>query len=150
MSEFVEVKTAELVGAALDWATFCAIFKGLQPKIKITESITRQLPGFPNGRPVTIPRSVSLSYQGAYGVEYFWLPSGDWECTGPLIARFLIEFTVEHKTLIFACLSDENGMPIISGEVYGSFGPTHLVAACRAIVLTKIGPVASVPRELIP
>ncbi|MNN97528.1 hypothetical protein D3C81_2167110 [compost metagenome] len=56
-----------------------------------------------------------------------------------------MDFTVEHPETIGAALCDENGMYIGDRVV---FGPTHLIAACRAIVAAHLGEVVSVPAEL--
>ena len=146
MTEFIEVKTQDLSGAALNWATFCAVYPGMQPTINVIESTSKSI--FPGGRPVTFPRAVSLSYSGAYGVEHHWYPSSDWEYGGPLFARFNIDFTVERNDLIFASVCDDAGMPVMPGDVNGAFGPTHLIAACRAIVASVLGETVSVPKEL--
>ena len=146
MSEFVELKTSEMLGVVLNWATFCAIYTGMQPTINVVESTSRSI--FPGGKPVTFPRVVSLSYSGAYGFEHHWYPSNDWEYGGPLLTRFNIDITVERKDLYYASVCDDSGMPVMPGDVNGAFGPTHLIAACRAIVASVLGETVSVPKEL--
>lgn len=146
MSEFVELKTSEMLGVVLNWATFCAIYTGMQPTINVVESTSRSI--FPGGKPVTFPRVVSLSYSGAYGFEHHWYPSSDWEYGGPLLTRFNIDITVERKDLYYASVCDDSGMPVMPGDVNGAFGPTHLIAACRAIVASVLGETVSVPKEL--
>jgi hypothetical protein len=144
MSEFVEVKTAELSGAALNWATFCAVYTSMQPTVRVTESETREIQGLV--KPITFPRSVSLTYSGAYGIEHHWYPSSDWECGGPLIQKYQMDFCCEHPETIGAALCDENGMYIDDRMM---FGKTHLIAACRALVAHKLGDTVSVPKELM-
>ncbi|MEB0311532.1 DUF2591 family protein [Pseudomonas sp. 10B1] len=139
MSAFVEIKTADLVGTALDWATFCAVYPDMQPIIKITESTTKLL--FKNAaKPVTFPRSVRLARMGLYGIEIDWYPSGDWECGGPLIDKYAIEFEwitdLTIRAEVPAC-----GTP--------GHARTHLIAACRAIVASVLGDTVSVPKELV-
>ncbi|MEB0078034.1 DUF2591 family protein [Pseudomonas sp. CCI3.2] len=145
MSEFVEIKTADLVGTALDWATFCAVYPDMQPIIKITESTTKLL--FKNAaKPVTFPRSVRLARMGLYGIEIDWYPSSDWECGGPLIEAD--ELTIEPSAWDWkgACAlwrAQEEG-----ANVY--FEHTNLlVAAMRAVVHAKLGDTVSVPKELV-
>lgn len=139
----IEVKTSELVGPALDWAVFCAVYKGMQPEIHVIESVTVDRKPFI--KPLEFPRAVSLSYSGAYGIECRWSPSGDWEHGGPLIDKYLIDLTVEHPSMICAALCDENGR-YIDDKV--SFGSTHLIAACRAIVAARLGDTVQIPDEL--
>lgn len=64
MSEFVEVKTSELTGAALDWAV-----------------------GVAEGNPMRVPVSdvVWSDHHGSYA------PSIDWAQGGPLIERYRIQ-----------------------------------------------------------
>ncbi|MBU0792063.1 MAG: DUF2591 domain-containing protein [Gammaproteobacteria bacterium] len=142
-----DVQVSSLVGSALNWAVFCAIYKGMQPTINVTEAGSHKMPRAM--KPLQFPRHVSLSYTGAYGVECRWNPQGDWDECGPLIGRFNIDFTVERKDLIYASVCDDSGIPVMPGEVHGAFGPTHLIAACRAIVASHLGEVVSVPAELV-
>lgn len=142
ISEFVEVRSCRLTGVALDWATFCAAY-GMQPTIHVVESETRKIRGVL--KPVKFPRVVSLTYRGGYGLEYSWNPSSDWSHGGPLITKYLMDFTIEHPHTIGAALCDENGM-YIDDRMF--FGETHLIAACRALVAHKLGDTVSVPKEL--
>ena len=119
----------------------------MQPTINVVESTSRSI--FPGGKPVTFPRAVSLSYSGAYGFEHHWYPSNDWEYGGPLLTRFNIDITVERKDLYYASVCDDSGMPVMPGDVNGAFGPTHLIAACRAIIASVLGETVSVPKELL-
>ncbi|ERU66888.1 TPA: DUF2591 family protein [Pseudomonas aeruginosa 7D9A] len=120
MSETVEVMTCDLEGPALDWAV--AVIEGYD------------LMKHPFRR-AFIPNFGYCDYS----------PSTNWNFGGPLITKFLIEFTVEHARTICSLLCDENGMYISDG----SYGETHLIAACRAIVRAKLGETVSVPAELI-
>ncbi|MBD1602513.1 phage protein NinX family protein [Pseudomonas typographi] len=139
MSDFVEVKTSEMDGVVLNWATFCAVYTGMQPTINVIESRTMAL--FKGARPITFPRAVSISYSGAYGIEHHWYPSSDWEYGGPLLDRFEIEIL--------------RAGPVVHAKRYGmtdaeGSGETTLIAACRAIVASVLGDTVSVPRELLP
>lgn len=140
MTGNVEVKVSELSRHALDWATFCAVYPGMQPTIRVTGSETRFL--FKSAaKPVTLPRTVRLTYTCAYGIECNWYPSSDWDCGGPLIEKYRlctgwmgdepVAFTRNHKY--------SDGVEV---------APTLLIAACRAIVASVLGPVVSVPKEL--
>jgi hypothetical protein len=131
MSQMIEVKTAELIGPALD----LAVGKALGAEVK--GHAFSDAPGsyvFPNC--TVFPDGSAHSR---------WRPSTDWIQGGPLIDRYLIDFCVEHASVICSVLCDENGMHI--GEY--SYGETHLIAACRAIVAAKLGDTVQVPAELV-
>lgn len=118
--EMIEVKTAELIGQALDWAV--AKVEGYKPE------------KHPFGR-------VFIE-----GIGYCdWSPSTLWWQVGPLIEKHLVSFCVEHEDVILAVLCDEYGM-YISGWRQGE---NHLIAACRAIVAAKLGDTVQVPAALI-
>lgn len=134
MTELIEANVGNLSGEALSWAVAKA--EGL--------NVIMASPVYCN------PWRVFVRYTGEVTVrEVRYAPGTNWADGGPLIEKHLVEFTVEHKGLIFACLVDENGMPVIFDEVHGVFGPTYLIAACRAIVLTHFGDTVQVPKELI-
>lgn len=136
--KMVEVKTAELIGPALDWAVAQAA--GWAVEIKphgeySNASTGHKLKG----------RSYRLWMVSDVETEEC-APSTDWSQGGPLIARYNID--LNHMGAkgdsIEACLNDFDLMRgwVIEGE-------THLVAACRAIVAAKLGDVVSVPAELV-
>lgn len=129
MSDFVEVKTAELIGAVLDWAV-----------AKATGAVDLK---------VTEAGSVCCIYEMSCGSGCwtgYYEPSTDWSQGGPLIEKHHIDLTLECKDLIYASLCDDSGMPVMPGDVNGAFGPTYLIAACRAIVASVLGETVSVPR----
>lgn len=126
----VEVKTSELIGAALDWAVGYAV------------------------------RSNHLgvgSWQGSreawlcdWSVQACYSPSTDWADGGPLIDKYQLDLTFERKGLMYAYQCQDDGLPIIVTEdVFGSYGPTHLIAVCRAIVNATLGETVSIPSELM-
>lgn len=141
----IEVKTAELIGPALDWATFCAVFSGMQPTIHKVESVTIERKPFI--KPITFPRAVYLTYSGAYGAELDWSPSSSWEQGGPLIERFGCDLSCiapgnRWEANCWGCDLPTPGLHLHEAE-------TPLVAACRAIVAANLGDVVSVPAELV-
>lgn len=140
----VEMQVSGLAGHALNWAVFCAIYKGMQPTINVVEASAHKLPGA--AKAMQFPRSVHLSYTGAYDIECRWNPQGDWEQGGPLISTHHMDLCCEHPETIGAAICDDNGM-YIDGRMM--FGKTHLIAACRAIVAAHLGEVVSVPAELV-
>ena len=122
MSEFVEEKTQDLSGPALDWA----VAKAEGVEISLSGAHPHAVVG---GRLV-----------GNYA------PSSKWSQGGPLVSKYHLDFCCEHPETIGAALCDENGM-YIDGRMV--FGPTHLIAACRAIVASVLGETVSVPKELL-
>jgi hypothetical protein len=64
-------------------------------------------------------------------------PSTDWAQGGPLIDAYRIAFE-DGIVDFYACLP--------GGEGYGK---THLIAACRAIVVAKLGEAVDIPTELV-
>lgn len=122
MSEFVNVRTADLTGAALDWAVAKA------------EEIELSLVG---AHPHVVAEGQLM---GAYR------PSTDWSQAGPLIEA--CELTVEPSAWDWrgVCVlwrAQEEGE-----DVY--FEHTNLlVAAMRAAAYAKLGETVSVPKELL-
>lgn len=125
MSDMIEVKTAELIGPALDWAVAQAegltalIYKCEHPYIYIDS------PGRGCGP---------------------YLPSHAWFEGGPLIEKYKLDIGAPMEGENFTTWSayTEWGSPM------GSMGGTPLVAACRAIVTAKLGEAVQVPKELMP
>lgn len=118
----VEVKTAELIGVTLDWA--------------VGEATDGDIIDFLADQPEPVR----------------WQPSTDLSLGGALIRQFQINLTFERKGVIYAHLCADDGLPLShhrDGSVRGSFGPTHIIAACRAIVAAKLGDVVRVPAELL-
>lgn len=140
MTEFVEVKTSGLTGAELDWVV---------AQVEKVDGLVihKGRPAFERDfDPDCWADETDLD---AFKCWQFYTPSTDWSQGGPLIAEWRIDFTVEHKNLFFAYAADENGSPVISDEVCGHFGETHLISACRAIVASVLGGTVSVPKELL-
>lgn len=122
MNDTVTIPTSELEGAALDWAVAKA-----------------------ECAPVEIPAS-DVVWRKHFGV---YSPSTDWRHGGELIHKYMFDFEW--------VVSDWHGEPIEKFCVahgYGldceGLGPTHLIAACRAIVAARLGDEVQVPRELLP
>jgi hypothetical protein len=129
-TEFVEVKTAELVGAALDYAVALA-----------TGALV-----YPDGEPVEIHVATNRDSGGVY----FWTtdhsfgysPSTDWAHGGPLIERFIgaVSGPTPAREYSIACMK---------GNTAAARGSSMLIAACRAIVAAKLGDVVQVPSVLV-
>lgn len=123
MSEFVEVKTAELTGAALDWAVAKA--EGMPALIYPTD-----------------PHYVYIDMPGRGCGPY--MPSHAWFEGGPLIEKYKLD--------IGAPMENQNGPWNAATEwahPLGYKGDTPLIAACRAIVASVFGETVSVPTELL-
>lgn len=117
----IEMKTVDLTGPALDWAI--AQIEGVEVAIAA--------PHYGTGWRV---------YKPNFGGKYS--PSTEWAFGGPLIAKHAIGF-VGHDAdnwLAFSSPAD---------STHQGIGPTHLIAACRAIVAAKLGDTLQVPRELL-
>jgi len=118
----VEVKTSELIGAALDWAVAQA--EGVSIRILSKDNIEEKW-----------QIQMRWRFQGP-----FW-PSQDWRQCGPLIEKYNIGFGLYDD-----CILAITGHNEFAGSAYGS---THLIAACRSIVAAKLGDTVSIPSELM-
>lgn len=128
MSQFVEVKTAELVGPALDWAVAMAEFwEADRPQDgQIRKGDVYMLVG-----PF---RLIGL------GVDKFYSPSTNWAQGGPLIDECDVWLSDDEESCVASC-PPHAGRFVVDGG-------TNLIAACRAIVAAKLGDVVQVPVEL--
>lgn len=140
MSEFVEVNTADLVGAALDWAVGSALGAEVRPHAFCKEPGSYVQPGctvFPNGN--------------AYSR---FKPSTDWSQGGPLIEKhgIRLERSRDGHSWFAGWMFSASGWnaryETFDGE--DDFGSSSaLVATCRAIVASVLGETVSVPKELL-
>lgn len=129
-----EVKTADLVGAALDWA----VAKSTDFSVEVKP--WGEFSNASTGHKIKA-RGFRVWYEFDGDLEE-WAPSGDWSQCGPLIEKHQI-------TLL---------PPRYPGDKWGATydvnscmldGDSALTAACRAIVAAKLGDVVSVPSELL-
>lgn len=122
----IEVKTADLSGAALDWAVGTAA--GIELK------------GFAGkGFGVYIPSENGF-------VKEIWSPSTDWAQCGSLIDKYRPDIQTNSDGQIAAYLNNSlsDPEPLAIGR-----GDTYLIAVCRAIVAAKLGDTVQVPAELV-
>jgi hypothetical protein len=119
MTEFIEVKTAELIGSALDYTVEIAI-GGEKPGIK---------------------HAFAWRYQNVERKDYSRL----WRDGGPLIEEHSVCLAIVDGEWFAAF---EPGQGLMEWNDSGS-GDTPLVAACRAIVAAKLGETVRVPVELM-
>lgn len=108
------VKTCELIGAALDWATAKADV-GYEIDMSFIHTEIGKAP------------------------FYCFSPSTRWDQGGPLIEKYKVD-TVSIRE--WEAMIDDN---IYTWIIYG---PTPLIAACRAIVASKLGGTVQIPDEL--
>lgn len=121
MSEMIEVKTAELIGPALDWA----VAKADGVSIRLLSKDNPQ---------------EKWQVQKQWRMDGPYWPSQDWSQCGPLIAK--------HRVSII--YSDEVCNPCAWTDSTADWhAETPIIAACRAIVAAKLGDTVQVPKELI-
>lgn len=136
----IEVKTAELIGPALDWAVAKADGREIEPSG--TDLYLRgQYHGITHGEYLRTRRR--------------WSPSADWAQGGPLVDKLMSsgkwELVPWFGGVLFQNYTSEC-IPV-DGQSWDvqsvlATGKTVLIAACRAIVAAKLGDVVSVPAEL--
>lgn len=119
----MKIKTSELIGPALDWVVAKCEGKILTYHLVSTREGERKF------------ASTDVDYCTEYS------PSTNWLQAGPIIGQ---------DKMIF-CWGNEEGSEIYAGiknSNFGSFGPTHLVAAMRCYVTSKFGDEVEIPEEL--
>jgi hypothetical protein len=130
----IEVKTADLIGPALDWAV--AMAEGAKPERphdgQVSFGSVHLLCGSDQERGFHAP---------------FYSPSTDWSQGGPLIARERIGLWPTSNG--YFAEKRHFGRHHKAGRSYGE-GPTSLIAAMRCLVAAKLGDTVQVPEELLP
>ena len=133
MTDLIEVKTADLTGAALDW-------------------VVAQVEAVPVAIAAPHYGTDWRVYKPDFGGKYS--PSTDWAVGGPLIAKFQVALIPEaHDGMEGTEMSERWYADVYygGGEQYTTeHCDTVLIAACRAIVATKFGDSVQVPKELMP
>lgn len=135
MSEFIEVKTQDLSGAALDWAVAVAAEYG--PPFLVVAHTDKGEACYSVGLPTMSVRRDHTK----------WSPSTDWSQCGPLIEEHFVfvgppNYDCKDYVASIPDPHDDEGCLVV-------FGQTHLIAACRAIVASILGETVSVPKELL-
>lgn len=126
MTEFIEMKTQDLSCEALNYSV---------AQIEGVEYIRHYISvgAYHDGK--TWSQKTLSNYK----------PSTDWSHGGPLIEKYKLD--------IGAPMENQNGPWNAATEwahPHGYKGDTPLIAACRAIVASKLGDTVSVPKELLP
>lgn len=151
MTAFVEVKVAELSGAALDYAVAHATkawgwAHSLFPTMTLDPTFAAVEAGnWPRGEyGASIPSCILVPRNPMRQERSPFCPSTEWSHGGPLIEKHCIELAdcavgigwyVRHRNR--SCDGDQQ------------FGETLLIAVCRAICAAKLGSTVSVPAELV-
>ena len=145
------MKTADLIGPALDWAVAMAL--GHATKLRTWVELTDALDPVEDKDIIDFHRerqTVRVSSEAFPGSGWYPCPkfSSDWSQGGPIIEREKID-----------CIADPNGKDVWMGQLYAarlggnkvvrSFGPTPLVAAMRCFVASKLGDEVDIPKELL-
>lgn len=135
MSEFVEVTTQDLSGAALDWAV---------AQIDEVKTAMLAVKSQEAKKPFALFGSLALAVGGG---EEGYSPSSCWHCGGPLIEKYGVDLSAppcidRNREIGWQARPDDGATRWHSGE-------TALIAAMRSIVAAKIGNSLSVPKELV-
>lgn len=143
--EMVERKTAELKGAALDWAV--AKVEGWQVEMS----------------PVGLYRDASTGRKEKATGYRLWMvsdvepcectPSSDWSQGGPLLDKYPMETRAcagTYKGIYAVLLSIDEDFGVTDARWADGYaeGRTVLIAACRAIVAAHLGDTVQIPSEL--
>lgn len=129
----MHVKTAELIGRALDWAV--AMCEGGTDLFSDTITWGFKL----NGRQKVLA--------AGWGPAMSFCPSADWAVGGPIVER-------ERINLIYTpdinCLSGVAVLYWLASVVtHSTKGPTPLIAAMRCYVASKLGNEVEIPDDLV-
>ena len=132
----MKVKTSELTGAALDWATCVA---GGTPGLHVVN------------KPGKVCVYSTLQMPSGDLLEWLVQPSTDWSQGGPIIERQIGNLWKHNKLdtnepdvwTAAAYLKAPDGTML-----YHEDGPTPLIAAMRCYVASKLGNEIDIPEEL--
>ncbi|WP_332729290.1 phage protein NinX family protein [Pseudomonas sp. ESBL2] len=132
MTDLIEVRVSNLIGAALDWAV--AMAEGYKQDTE-------------NHLTIISPRGVftSVSTRGA-SEGFGFRPSTNWDQGGPLIDKH--NGSIHHNPHLEDSSCRYSAGP--AGAGIWLYGQTALVAFYRSLVLTKLGDTVQVPKELMP
>ena len=127
----MKIKTSELTGGALDWVVLkCE--SGVDPKHDTVSSWWAKIDG--------------KDRTTAHGWAQAFNPSTNWAHGGPIIDREKLEFDRSQFHNIPGYTAYLDKFPSV--DRYCQFGETHLVAAMRCYVESKLGPEVEIPAEL--
>ena len=124
----MKIKTADLIGPALDWA----VAKCLQP-------------GYEEWRLIR-------------WIEQEFAPTARWSQGGPLIEQEGINLSVDYQDdwlttdmvqIGWKANLWNNSVPGTAGFLQWAYGPTPLIAAMRCFVASRLGDEVDIPEELL-
>lgn len=139
----MKIKTSELTGAALDWATAKAVQLPIYQcgegwpgnRFVNEESLRRPI--------VTVGLTGRMLLEGPKASENKeWSPSTDWAQGGPLIQMYEIDLKVVAEG-VWQASNFFNDLAI-----HRFLGDSPLVAAMRCYVAHKLGEEVEIPKEL--
>ena len=128
----ITINTADLSGAALDWAV--AKVEGVSTVMFRPEKTEPR-------KPFALFGSLALSI-GGDNPEYSYSPSSCWHCGGPLIDKFRVRVVYSDDDITPYAVTRECHPALQAGD-------TVLQAAMRAIVASELGDTVDVPAELV-
>lgn len=129
MTDLIEVRVSNLLGAPLDWAV--AQVDGIETSWRYG----RELVKVHDRGGIKLVESIRSIYS----------PSIDWSQGGPLVDK-------HHGGLHYEAHMADANFRYSSGPGrtgFWCYGPTALIAFCRGLVKAKLGDIVQVPKELI-
>jgi len=131
-----EMKTADLIGPALDWAV--AQVEGVENGM-IRPAIINEA-----NKPTLLLNKAEWLTSGVSAKV--WAPSTDWSQGGPLIHKYGCDLNCIASANCWEsnCWDDDLPTP----DLHLMEAETPLIAACRAIVRAKVGRTVQVPDDI--
>lgn len=143
MNQMIAVKTAELIGPALDWAV--AEAEGIQRFVMGNDWPGNSAVDDAADRDrVVICNLIGRLVVARGGWSDEWKPSASWAQGGPLIEKHNVQLLPPGRE--WEAQTDMRQGPSFWAKAFGS---TALIAACRAIVASKLGDTVRVPAALL-
>lgn len=144
--DMIEVRTSDLVGAALDWAV--GIAEGWEPDRPQDGQLRKTWRG--------CTQYAAVGKDVACADRHRYTPSTDWRQGGPLIEKLMRsgKWELVQWCGAVAFQNYNNECVPVDGESWDQesmieCGETPLIAACRAIVASKLGAAVQVPAHLV-
>lgn len=139
MSDMIEVKTAELIGPALNWAV--AVVVDYKTALESGDQGPDEW--------IVIGREDMYLTRDPNNF-HVWSPSTDWSQGGPLRDKYQVAVYEVENGRVAATLREHPEHWIDESEFdAGATAETALVAICRAIVASKLGDIVKVPACLV-
>lgn len=146
MSEMIEVRTENLSEAALDYAAaqvagvpFFRMGAGWPGNSEVNEAARLG--------PVIIMDLMNKLRFEAGSCFVAWSPSTEWSQAGVLVER--LEVTIYAARHMWKKADGWGAQIYIANHPLILRGETPLIAACRAIVASKLGDTVKIPKELV-